>query len=101
MTISFLKFVTFHGKKIWKPNDPVILYPNLCYNEVCCIGTALNLERCFHFLMNGQSSVIMHVSVAFSEFHTCSLKTAIRLVFVMFHLQPTIEMAASFINNPI
>ena len=52
----------------------IMLYPNLCYNKVCYIGTALNLKRCFYFLMNGQSSVITHTSVALSDVDTCSIK---------------------------
>ena len=38
--------VKFHGNKIWELNV-IVLYPNLCYNEVCYKGTAM----CFYSQM--------------------------------------------------
>ena len=43
--ISFFpynSFEKFHGKKIGS-HSMTVLYPNLCYNEVCYKGTALYL----------------------------------------------------------
>ena len=40
-SFSYNSFVKFHNfEKLWSDN---LLYPNLCYNEVCYKGTALDM----------------------------------------------------------
>ena len=38
-SFSYNSIVKFHGQKIG--SLMTVLYPNMCYNEVCCKGTAL------------------------------------------------------------
>ena len=44
-------FIKYCGKKNWEPQYDRVIYPNLCYNEVCFKETTLHfILKCINFV---------------------------------------------------
>ena len=83
-SFSYNSFVKFHNKEKLRREN--LLYPNLCYNEVCCKGTVLDML----YPMNVMSPIF----IVNYKFHAILYMPFLLISFLFFFCPPPFRRKA-------